>query len=201
MFIKEKYNIRKTLRRMALSAAFRASPVGTEKQARHFASYPVHRLDAEVVIDILSKLTDTYTSYVSVIPEPFTYLPPKTPAVQIADGSITSSDLDIFGRPSRDTGVISERRNQVTPAQILYLSNSGNLFNSLRKFGGNLARTIPPQKRYDHLYLRLYSRYPTQEEYKILRNASGIKNNKPGGLSYWEVTWLLINSKEFLFQH
>ncbi|MBI2949389.1 MAG: DUF1553 domain-containing protein, partial [Verrucomicrobia bacterium] len=58
-----------------------------------FASYSLRRLDAEVLIDAINKLTGASDLYTSPIPEPFTYIPEDKPAIAIADGSITSPFL------------------------------------------------------------------------------------------------------------
>ncbi len=42
----------------------------------------------------------------------------------MADGSISSPFLEMFGRPPRDTGLESERNNRSTAAQSLHLLNS-----------------------------------------------------------------------------
>ena len=44
--------------------------------------------------------------------------------ITLADGSITSPFLEMFGRPARDTGLESERNNHATDAQRLFLPNS-----------------------------------------------------------------------------
>ena len=90
----------------------------TEAEA-NFASYSLRRLDAEVLIDAINKITGTSDLYTSPIPEPFTYIPEGMPAVAIADGSITSPFLALFGRSARATGMENERNNKPTPAQWL----------------------------------------------------------------------------------
>jgi len=70
-----------------------------------FASYPIRRLDAEVLIDAINKVTGSWDLYTSPIPEPFTYIPKDMPAVAIADGSISSPFLALFGRSARATGM------------------------------------------------------------------------------------------------
>ena len=64
----------------------------------NFACYPIRRMDAEVLADVLCELTGTKEKYISMIPEPFTYIPGDTRTIAIADGSITSAFLQLFGR-------------------------------------------------------------------------------------------------------
>lgn len=84
----------------------------TAEAAAQFAAYPIRRLDAEVLIDAINRITGTTDLYTSPIPEPFTYIPKDMTAVAIADGSITSPFLALFGRSARATGMESERNNK-----------------------------------------------------------------------------------------
>ena len=122
-FIRSNYDMRHLFRLIMNCRSFHASSIVPQENRalaeKYFLSYPVRRIEAEIVVDSLAVLTGRYTKYSSVIPEPFTFLPPRTHAVQIADGSISSSTLDLFGRPSRDSGKISERNNRVTAGQRL----------------------------------------------------------------------------------
>ena len=76
--------------------------------------YPLRRLEAEVLIDALDQITGTTEQYSSAIPEPFTFIPEDQRSIALPDGSITSSFLELFGRPPRDTGLESERNNRPT---------------------------------------------------------------------------------------
>ena len=64
-----------------------------------------------MLIDALNQITGTTESYSSAIPEPFTFIPQDQRSIALADGSISSSFLEMFGRPPRDTGLESERNN------------------------------------------------------------------------------------------
>jgi hypothetical protein len=169
-----------------------------------FACYPVRRLDAEVLIDALCWIGGTGESYQSIIPEPYTNIPPSNRTIALADGSITSPFLEMFGRPARDTGLESERSNDPTDAQRLHLLNSTDvqrkIENSpqLRKLfqdaHGNRAQLIRS------IYLMLLSRYPSPQETAAVENYL-----KSGGVgpkqSADDLAWALINSKEFLYRH
>ncbi len=73
------------------------------------------RLEAEVLIDALNQITETKESYSSPIPEPFTFIPEGVRGIALPDGSITSSILELFGRPPRDTGYQFERSLETNP--------------------------------------------------------------------------------------
>jgi hypothetical protein len=141
--------------------------VNTPGARANFASYSMRRLDAEVLSDAINKVTGASDLYTSPIPEPFTYIPKGMSAVSIADGSITSPFLALFGRSARATGMENERNNKPTPAQWLYLLNSNDIQRKLEQ-GTNLQAIIaysrrPPQI-VEELYLTILSRFPTPEE-------------------------------------
>ena len=148
----------------------------------NFASYPLRRLDAEVLIDAINKITGASDLYTSPIPEPFTYIPEDLPAIAIADGSITSPFLALFGRSARATGMENERDNKPVPAQWLHLLNSSHIQRKLEQSaklkvildsGRNQAGIV------EELYLTILSRFPTPEEVTNVEALGQIQQVKP----------------------
>ncbi len=170
------------------------------RAAENFAFYPVKRLDAEVLIDAICQISGVPESYSSIIPEPFTFLPDGQRAITLPDGSITSSFLEMFGRPSRDTGLESDRNNRLTAAQSLHLLNSNHLRNKLRNGPGieNIVReswSSMDSEPSEAIFLAILSRRPSDDENSVV----GDLCVNSGGAR--EVAWALINSDEFLFRH
>ncbi|MCF6284192.1 MAG: DUF1553 domain-containing protein [Candidatus Hydrogenedentes bacterium] len=169
-----------------------------------FAFYPVRRLDAEVLIDALTGIFGGSERYSSRIPEPFTFLPNDYRTVALADGSITSAFLELFGRPARDSGFASERNNEITDAQRLHLLNSTHIQKKIRdswktKQFVRLAKKDPRQG-IRSIYLHLLSRPPTEAEIEaIVRYAE--QNNVEVRQAVEDLVWSLVNSKEFLYRH
>ena len=133
----------------------------------NFAYYPMRRLEAEVLIDALNQLTGTTEKYVSAIPEPFTFIPEDQRAIQLGDGSISSSFLEMFGRPARDTGLWSERVNKTTADQTLHMLNSSHIQRKLEqspKFQGLMRTSSTPREVIGGLYVMILSRPPTPQE-------------------------------------
>ncbi len=170
--------------------------------AAQFAYYPVRRLEAEVLIDALDQITGTTESYSSPIPEPFTFIPEDQRTIALADASISSPFLELFGRSPRDTGLESERNNRPSAAQRLHLLNSSHIQRKLEqgeKLRALLQTKGPPRALVDALYLTILSRYPTDEELKIVatyRQANA--DNRRVGL---DLAWALINTAEFQYRH
>jgi hypothetical protein len=171
--------------------------------AANFASYPLRRLDAEVLIDVINRLTGTREKYTSAIPEPFTFLPADQCAVALPDGSISSTFLELFGRAGRDTGFESERNNRFTATQALHLLNSSHIQRKIEQ--SRIVQTFSkansePEKLVNGLYLAVLSRFPTDGERKVIHErfqAQGFKNREAA----IDLTWALLNSAEFLYRH
>jgi hypothetical protein len=206
-FVGHGYDLKKLIRLIMTSRPYQAScvPAGKNRDAaRYFAHYPARRLDAEVLIDALCWLTETKEEYSSPIPEPFTFLPDEHRTILLPDGSITSPFLEMFGRPARDTGHFSERNNDVTDAQRLWMLNSSTLQRKLE--GSPRIRRILRETRNDPpqvvkaLYLLILSRPPAPGEL----DAATAYYKTPGvnpKQATDDVAWALVNSKEFLFRH
>jgi len=169
----------------------------------NFAFYPLRRIEAEVLIDALNQITGSTDKYSSAIPEPFTFIPEDQRSIALADGSITSPFLELFGRPPRDTGLESERNNNPSAAQRLHLINSSHIQRKIER--GPKLRSLVRSKgtgrqTATRLYLTILSRFPTEEELKTIAaypQSSGAK----GYLAAIDLAWALINSAEFLYRH
>jgi hypothetical protein len=169
-----------------------------------FAFYPVRRLEAEVLADVLDWIGGTGERYTSLIPEPATYIPEDERSVELADGSITSPFLETFGRPARDTGLESERNNQPNDDQRLYLLNSTDVMRKIER-SPHLRKAYSAARGKTHeiirgIYLVILSRYPTASELSQAEryfDRSGDKSREAAS----DLAWALINTKEFLYRH
>ncbi len=211
-FVVSKYNLHHLFRLILNSETYQFSSLAKSSKpevAAQFGSYPLRRLEAEVLIDAINGITGTSELYTSPIPEPFTYIPQGQPSIAIGDGSITSPFLALFGRSARATGTEDERPNQVVSAQWLHLLNSSHIQEKLEK--GPALKAIlqpkrPPREKITDLYLTILSRYPTPEEAARAREYCGVgSDGKPGKgarTEHWgDLAWALLNSNEFLFRH
>jgi hypothetical protein len=217
-FVAGGYDLKKLYRLILNSNTYQLSPMplsNAPQAEANFAAYPLRRLDAEVLIDAINKVTGTSDLYTSPIPEPFTYIPRDLPAIAIADGSITSPFLALFGRSARATGMENERENKPIPAQSLYMLNSSNIQAKLEQ--SPRLKPIFDSKRkpaeiVEELYLTVLSRFPTPEEVASAEDYSSVaapsgsgKSAKPAATKkredWIDITWSLINSIEFLYRH
>ncbi len=198
-----RYDMRRLFRRILNSRTYQQSPIPADGDGALFSCYPVRRLDAEVLADALAWIAGRGEGYSSGIPEPFTFLPAgRTTA--LADGSITSPFLEMFGRPARDTGLESERSGRPTDAQRLHLLNSTDVQRRIRNSPRLRAAVEGARGDRDETIRRIFlvvlSRSPIPEE-----AAAAARHFRAGGRAPREaaedLAWALVNSREFLYRH
>ena len=203
------YDLKHIFRLILNSTAYQLSFIPRSddpRAAAQFASYPLRRLEAEVLADALCQITGTTESYSSMIPEPFTYIPPDLRSVSLPDGSISSSFLELFGRPPRDTGLESERNNKISAGQRLHLLNSSHIQLKLQQgpaLRSLLRRTNKPDQVVRTLYLMILSRPPSASEWEAIKSYPELRaDDKPRpGEAMVDLAWALINTDEFLYRH
>jgi len=204
-FVSSGYDFKDLVRLILNSHTYQlaAIPAGNNAEtAANFGSYSLRRLDAEVLIDALDQITGTNESYSSAIPEPYTFIPDNLRSIALPDGSSSSSFLDLFGRPPRDTGLESERNDHITAAQKLYLLNSSQMQRKIeqcRMIEFQSSSNRAPADVAMGVYLGVLSRFPTAEEVVTVQDyfKSGISKRQ----AVVDITWALLNSTEFLYRH
>ncbi len=217
--ISANYNLKHIYRLILNSQTYQLSSIPKTAKPEgqsNFSHYPLRQLEAEVLIDALNQITGTTEKYSSAIPEPFTFIPEDRHSIALADGSITSSFLEMFGRSPRDTGLESERNNRPTAAQRLHMLNSSHIQRKIEQGPGLRSLLQSKQKPAEvvtELYLTILSRFPTDEELKTVQAYSPQAQDPPargrgsaGGAARGreaavDLAWALINSPEFLYRH
>jgi len=205
--VKAHYDLRHLYRLILNSNTYQQSSIprsDSPKAEILFACYPARRLEAEVLVDALCWISGTQESYSSAVPEPFSFIPEENRSIELADGSISSQFLEMFGRPPRDTGLESERNNQPSDAQRLALLNSTHIqdkiersvrLNALVKIAKGNRRMLIGM-----IYLNILSRNPTPDELAVAEAYFQTKGiNMRQAVS--DLAWVMINSKEFLYRH
>lgn len=207
-FIASHYDVMHLYRLILTSRTYQGSSIIPKSDVpdqveANFGFYPLRRLDAEVLIDAINKVTGTSDLYTSAIPEPFTIIPENNPAIALPDGSITSPFLELFGRPARATGMENERNNRPAPTQRMHMLNSSHIQKKLEK-NPNLKMLMKAKLKTnetaEELYLAILSRFPTPEELKAAEAYA--KSGVVKGNDAWvDLVWALINSDEFMYRH
>jgi hypothetical protein len=169
------YDLKHVYRLILNSRTYQLSSIPDASRSQddaHFCRYLPRRLDAEVLIDAICKITGTTEDYSSQVPEPFTFIPKELRSIELPDGSISSSFLEMFGRPPRDTGLEAERNSRPTAAQELHLLNSTHIRSKIEQspaLRSLVQSTRNPREIADAVYLTILSRYPTDDELRTLR--------------------------------
>ncbi|MBP3550401.1 MAG: DUF1553 domain-containing protein [Alistipes sp.] len=195
-FLKNNFDMRLLMKKILLSKEFnsKASPEGF---------YEPQRLPAEVIVDALASTTGIWSTYSSRVPEPFTFYPQKTRATHLGDATVSSSELELFGKVSRDVSLESQRNNAITSRQLLFLMNSSVLERNIRM--SPVLQRIYMQchdvsQLADAITLQVLSRRSTPQEIALYENH--MQQNK---LSLMElavdIMWMQLNSNEFLYNH
>ncbi len=200
------YDLKHLKRLVFTSTTYQLSPIPRSDRpeaAANFASYQLRRVEAEVLNDAVNQITGSSDLYTSAVPEPFTYIPDEMSAVELADGSITSSFLTLFGRSARATGMENERVNELASTQWLHMLNSATLQSKLQS-GPKLAAIVSsggdPREIAERLYLTILSRLPTEADLQAAEQYA--KAGVARGRDVWiDLAWALMNSPEFLLRH
>ena len=203
--VDNKYDLKHIYRLILNSATYQLSSLPTPENAGDeagFSHYRVRRLDAEVLIDAVCQITGTGEEYSSPIPEPFTYIPSSERTIMLADGSIKSSFLEMFGRPGRDTSLESDRNNSVSVFQTLHMLNSSHIRNKIMN-GPRLRKMMAScpgsKERVNQLYMEILSRIPSPEEQKIAFDYIASSERADNG--FYDLAWALVNTSEFILKH
>ena len=191
-FIASKFDMRALLKRILMSEQFNSAD-----------GFTPQRLPAEVIVDAIASVTGIWSTYTSRVPEPFTVYPPRTRSTHLGDATVSSSELELFGKVSRDVSLESQRNNSITSRQLLYLMNSSVLESRIRK-SPILQRIYVNSANIEQLAssitLLVLSRRATKQEVAMYSDYMA-KNNLPLIEVAIDIMWMQINSNEFLYNH
>lgn len=199
-FVASGYDLRELVRTIATSQLYGLSSVPNaynERDRQSFARYYPKRMQAEVLLDAISSVTGTPTS--------FNGLPAGTRAIALPDESVGSTFLDTFGRPPRDSACECERVSDASLGQSLMLLNSADVQAKLTAEVGratSLAATTtddePDAQKIEGLFWAAFGRAPSSSE---LATALGHleANAEDRQRAYEDILWALVNAKEFQF--
>jgi hypothetical protein len=167
-----------------------------ELDERNFSHGPIRRVRAEVLLDMISEVTETK--------EKFRGLPLGARAVQIADGETTNYFLTTFGRAKRETVCTCEVSMEPNLSQALHMLNGQTAHGRVEQ-GGVVNKLLVTEKKtpeqvIENLYLRCFNRKPTETELSTLAGYMPKEVNEQKKVLE-DVFWALLNSEEFMFNH
>jgi hypothetical protein len=214
-FVESDFDLKQLCRTIARSKTYQRSSFPNEHNGddeQNFARYHPRRLAAEVMLDAINDVAGARNS--------FGRQPVGVRAVALPDDSSNTESffLRVFGRPQMDTACECERTASADLAQSLHLLNSDAMHGILAAANGRAVSLSREKDRDDkvsitELYLHALSRNPTDNELQVAlahierkktRAASGPVSTPVDQAvkeAYEDIVWVVVNTKEFLFNH
>ncbi len=196
-FTSYNFDFRKLVRDICMSRTYQLSTQANstnEMDQKNFAKAELRRMRAEVLLDCINLVTSTQ--------EKFPGLPVGARAVHIADGNTSTYFLTTFGRAKRESVCSCEVKMEPNLSQALHLIN-GETTNIKIRQGGLIPKMLQsgstPADVINELYVRCFSRKPTEQELKTLTAMTEGQELPHEVLE--DIFWSMLNSREFLFNH
>jgi hypothetical protein len=206
-FIENKYDLRWLHRTILNSRTYQqdSTPAaGAAADRTNYASAPLRRLPAEVLMDALDTATGTtekmdmkfyhWPDEIKTVEVPF---PPRNPFVSFV--------LETYGRPRRNAAVQCdcERDGSASVFQVLALANHPHVWEKIRDPNGRAAKLAKAPgdegSKVDELFLAALGRLSDAGERRdaigYVKAAESLEKGLQG------VLWGLLNTREFLLQH
>ena len=203
-FINSGFDLKSVYRLIFNSQTYQRSsvPNATNKNdEKLFSRHIPSRLTAESLNDIISGSLGVYQPFKSITPEPYAFWPEDFRAIKLHDGSVSNPFLTLFGKPGRNSSHLNDRSDKISMQQLLHLMGSANITSKLN--GSRFLRELSKPKysndeKIKTLYLTFLCRPPTAREAEISKKA--LSSGKPPLESLKDLTWAIINTKEFLYK-
>eukprot|EP00913_Durusdinium_trenchii_P010890 g10219.t1 len=196
------YDVKRLIRIITNSYAYRLSARPNQSNrddTQSFARFYPRRLTGEVLLDGISQVLAVPTKFPG---GPGTF-PQGTRAIDLPDENVPINFLDVFGRPARTSACECERTDAPALSQALELVNSKEIQRKLTAKDGFVQKLITNRKS-DHdnvrnLFLRTLGRPPKPFEMKAA--ITYLQGEPDRGEGYRSLTWSLLATNEFLFNH
>lgn len=213
-FVNSGFDLKELCRTICNSETYQRTSLPNEHNGdddQNFARFYPRRLAAEVMLDAINDVAGAKNN--------FNKQPVGVRAVALPDNAANTESffLRVFGRPQMDTACECERTASADLAQSLHLINSDAMHGILAARDGRAATISRDNERDDtaeirRLYRHALSRQPTENELQIA--LSHIERRKVKAAAedssqvdqavreaYEDIIWVVVNTKEFLFNH
>ncbi|MFO0871083.1 MAG: DUF1553 domain-containing protein [Pirellulales bacterium] len=206
-FVAHGYDLRWLHRTIVTSRTYQQASQPAPEAAgdrAHYASFPLRRLMAEVLLDALNSATGT----VEDMDMKYYHWPAAPRAVQlpfVPRNPFVAYVLETYGRPARKAAVQCdcERDGAGSIFQVLTLANHPRVWEKINHPTGRVARLVQREmsdaERLEELFLATLTRRPTDAERAACERFVSAANTPAEG--WRDVLWSLLNTREFLLQH
>lgn len=195
-FVQTGFDNKALLKTIFSSRVYQLSSMPNESNKLDYRNFSRHyrkRMRAEVLADALSDVTGVPTNFEGV--------PAGTSALELWTFRIPSELLDAFSRPDANQDPPCDRLADTTMSQSLHLMNSNQIQSRLTSDQGFCAelaaQNIEPRELVKAIYLRVYSRMPSPDEFRQISDVVQRATNKRQAIE--DIVWSMINSPEFSF--
>jgi len=223
--LKQSNHSLKSLSRLILtSETFARSSDGNSAQSNsldpsiYFASYPIHRLSAEVLLDAIADATGVHSEWPSESPEGVR----NTRAIRMPGVPKKRGFQTTFGKPDRLLVCECERSSQVSLGQSLALVNGKEVREKLTDAKNRIDALIRSERSnpalVEELFLVTLCRPPSPREMERAIQLLDTATDKPQSIedaalaitqnltaplyqkrrAFEDLLWALLNSKEFV---
>jgi hypothetical protein len=193
-----RFDLKKFTQSLLESKTYQLSHVPDQSNRLDQQNYSHSRwkpIAAEVLLDAVSQVTD--------VPEVFNGWPVGYRAIQVWDNKLPSHFLEVFGRPRRLTVCACERGSEPSMEQALHLMNATATAEKISHPEGRIKRladsALTPEEIIIELYLTALSRFPTDDEKTRTLVHFGTTATRQEAIE--DVVWVLLNTREFVFNH
>jgi hypothetical protein len=211
-FIEHKYDIRHIERTILLSRTYQNSSVPNDTNRFDKVNYArsyVRPMLAEVVVDIVNDALGTKETYNfgnKAAGDATNSLDGKR-LTEIGSSRMNNANLAyalrIFGRPPRTTACDCERTMEPALPQTLYRMTDNSLLQKIKDPKNRVSTLVKEKKSddeiFEEVFLATMSRYPRPDEVAIFKDHRKTTSDRLA--AFTDVSWALINTREFILNH
>ena len=211
-FVESGFDLKVLIRELTTSKTYQLSAIPNahnQSDRQNFSRYYPKRLPAEVLFDGLNALLQSKSNFAG--------MPSGTRAIGLPDNSFNKDSyfLNVFGRPESSSACECERTQDASMAQALHLLNAKDIQQKLTADQAApalwAADSRPNAEILRELYLAAYARQPESAEMDVAlahlaKPRYGVDGMPLAPLqarrqAFEDILWVILNTKEFLFNH
>lgn len=208
------YDLKALMRQILQSESYQRSSQtndANEGDQRYYSRYYPRRLMAEVLLDAVSEVTGVPTDFTKIeFPgadvRDTDFYPRGTRAIQLYDSAVQSYFLQTFGRNQRRITCECERSDEPSMVQVLHISNGNTINGKLSTEDNRLKQLMTTYGEnfdalLDELFLLSLARYPRDHEREQMTELWTSTAEAERRTLLEDITWGILSSREFLFNH